>query len=153
MDILDPVRARACLQSAVMETLAEMAFLDALPPEDRKDESAEPLDVRAAIDVLKPTSCRVEIRSPSEFRGRISDILFPPGEGEGAQDDAFLEILNVATGKFLTDYFEPGTEMKLELPRFLFLDDGAEGREICSFELNAEGFPVSVILSSVRYRY
>jgi len=145
-------RASGILTAAVTDTLADMAFLDVLPVNDTEENTAA-LESRAAIDVLKPTSCRVEIQAPAAFRAKVSEILFPPDEGEEAQDDAFLEILNVITGKFLTAYYGPGTEIKLELPRFLFLDDGSEGQPICSLLLDVEGCRLAIILSSIRYRY
>ena len=152
-DGFDPGRAREVLGAAARETLADMTFLDALPAEGTEEEAAAAERVRAAIDVLKPASCRLELQAPEAFRQKVYEILFPPEEGKETQDDAFLEILNVIAGKFLTGYFGPAAEIRMELPRFLFPDEGTEGNILCSLDLDAEGCRLSMALSSIRYRY
>ena len=69
-------------------------------------------------------------------------------------------------GTFLTDYFGPDVEIKLDLPRYLYFGDGAvvpgrdaqggqsgTSRVVAELDLDAEGEPLKAILSSVRYRY
>jgi hypothetical protein len=128
-------------------------------------------EARAAIDALEPVSCSIELRMGDSLRRRISDILFS-GQAAGgsangdASDDALLELLNVIAGSFLTDYFGPGGEIKLDLPRYLYFGDDAAstGREVpegqssgsrvvAELDLDAEGEPLKAVLSSVRYRY
>ncbi len=148
-------RAATILREAVITTLADMAFLDAQALPGAPPPPAGGTDSRAAIDALKPASCRVEIRAPESFRLKVARILFPDEEAGGgsSQDDALLEILNITTGKFLTDYFGPGKEVKLELPRFLYFNEGEEGQTIVAIGLDVEGDPLEISLSSVRYRY
>jgi hypothetical protein len=150
----DAPRAGWELEKTVIGVLADMTFIDATPrPADASmDDSA--WESRASIDVLRPMSCRIELRSPKAFLAEIIDILFAGAEDEGTdRDDSVLELLNVVAGSFLTSYFGPGTEIKLELPRYVFFSDGAEGEEIARLDFDAEGFPIRVSLSSIRYKY
>jgi hypothetical protein len=151
---IDRERASSALAAAVTDVFANMAFLDAERLAAAGPE--EGLVTRAAIDVLRPSSCRVELRMRESLRSKISDILYPEGVegvGEGVPEDALLEILNVIAGNFLTDYFGPGMEIKLELPRYLYLSGDSEGGDVIDLAFDAEGEPLRVVLSSVRYRY
>lgn len=161
----DPSRAAPMLEAAVSRVFADMAFIDA-GPAPRPREVAQP-EARAAIDALEPASCSIELRMGDSLRRRISDILFSGQAASGAaSDDALLELLNVIAGSFLTDYFGPGGEIKLDLPRYLYFGDeaaaagrGAQGsqsgasRVVAELDLDAEGEPLKAILSSIRYRY
>jgi len=153
------------LEAAISRVFAEMAFIDA-------ERTVRPLpmaqpEARAAIDALEPASCSIELRMGDSLRRRIADILFSGQAGSGtASDDALLELLNVISGSFLTDYFGPGVEIKLDLPRYLYFGDEAPvagrdapgsqasaSRVVAELDLDAEGEPLKAILSSVRYRY
>ena len=161
----DPSRAAPMLEAAVSRVFADMAFIDAEKAQ-RPVQVAQP-EARAAIDALEPVSCSIELRMGDSLRRRISDILFSGQAASGAaSDDALLELLNVIAGSFLTDYFGPGGEIKLDLPRYLYFGDDAasSGREaqeaqssgsrvVAELDLDAEGEPLKAVLSSVRYRY
>lgn len=165
----DPSRAAPMLGAAVSRVFADMAFIDA-GPAPRPRGMSQP-EARAAIDALEPASCSIELRMGDSLRRRIADILFSgqaaSGAGNGdASDDALLELLNVIAGSFLTDYFGPGGEIKLDLPRYLYFGDeaasagrdaqggmGSGSRVVAELDLDAEGEPLKAILSSVRYRY
>ena len=165
----DPSRAAPMLEAAVSRVFADMAFIDA-------ERAARPLqmppsEARAAIDALEPASCSIELCMGDSLRRRIADILFSGQTGSGApsgvaSDDALLELLNVIAGSFLTDYFGPVGEIKLDLPRYLYFGDessaagrelpasqASESRVVAELDLDAEGEPLKAILSSVRYRY
>lgn len=147
-DNIDPGRARAALAAVIPEAFADMAFIDAEPV-------AEPSRVpetRAAIDILKPFSCRLEIAAGPGVRERIADILFGESEERG-RDDAFLELLNIAAGSFITRYFGAGSDIRLELPHYLYFEEEGEGSPVVSLAFDAEGEPVVATLRSVRYRY
>jgi hypothetical protein len=159
MDSFDPKRAAEILRDTVTEVMADMAFLDAEPRGfvvgSCPAEGPEPtLGSRVAIDVLRPISCRIELRSQPEFLSKVMEILFVEPEQKGMErEDAVLEMLNVVAGSFLTTYFGHGVEIKLELPRYVFYSDGAEGEEIACLDFDVEGFPLRIVLSSIRYRY
>jgi len=171
----DPSRAAPMLEAAVSRVFADMAFIDA-GRSPRPVQVAQP-EARAAIDALEPASCSIELRMGDSLRRRIADILFSGQAGSGeasddalldgeASDDALLELLNVIAGSFLTDYFGPGGEIKLDLPRYLYFGDeaalpgrdaqggpGGGSRVVAELDLDAEGEPLKAILSSIRYRY
>lgn len=161
----DPSRAAPMLEAAVSRVFADMAFIDA-ERSPRPVQVAQP-EARAAIDALEPASCSIELRMGDSLRRRIADILFSGQAGSGeASDDALLELLNVIAGSFLTDYFGPGGEIKLDLPRYLYFGDeaalpgrdaqggpGGGSRVVAELDLDAEGEPLKAILSSIRYRY
>lgn len=161
----DPARAAPMLGAAVSRVFADMAFIDAEATHSPRS-MAQP-EARAAIDALEPASCSIELRMGDSLRRRIADILFSgQGESGAACDDAILELLNVIAGSFLTEYFGPGGEIRLDLPRYLYFGDEAPGpsrdaqdgqsggsRLVAELDLDAEGEPLKAILYSVRYRY
>ncbi len=147
----DIARAGEVLAQSMSSAFADMCFLDARPvPRATSDILPE---IRAVIDALKPTSWRIELRLPASLQGRMREILFPDGAGVAGEEDAVLELLNVAAGAFLTGYFGRGQEIKLALPRLLYFGEACEGTELASFVLDVEGVLVGVWLYSVRYRY
>lgn len=182
---LDVHKAQAALQEAAVSVFAEMTFMDALVPppkaekpgisapstvrgtaEDKAGASTAEEGVHAALDVLKPLSCRMELLLTRPLADRIADILYgeaeiefneivdkAPPRSKGNRDDSILEILNVLAGNFLSNYFGPGTPFKLELPFFVFGEADVTGPVLSRVELDVEGFPAEVLLRSIRYRY
>jgi hypothetical protein len=142
------------LSRAAIACLADMAFIDAQIESDMIDSGNNYR--RAFIDAMAPLSCRIEMTVNDLLRDKIVDTLFY-GADEGARkksaDDSLLEMLNVIAGSFLSAYFGPGTDIQLSLPRFVCAGEEVTGQEIADLGLNAEGQPVRVTLSSVRYRY
>jgi hypothetical protein len=163
-EAIDPAKAAAALMQALSSTFAEMAFIDVEPVApgragpDRFSAKATSF-VRAAIDVLRPVSCRIEIECQASLKERIEATLFQerrdeaPGEDEKNREDSLLEILNVISGVFLTAYFGPGPDIKLELPQYLYFSDGSEGAILAEAAADAEGDPIRAVLRSIRYRY
>jgi hypothetical protein len=150
---LDAERAALLLAKAVSSVFAEVAFID-----------VEPLPVAqsiredhcAAIDVLLPLSCRIELRIRQALLDRIAESLFPDMEEQEKKRtaaDSLLEMLNILAGIFLSSYFGQGTEIQLELPRYLYFGEQTAGQPVAAISMDAEGEPVSVLLTSVRYRY
>jgi len=161
MDGFDPARSRDALSDAVCSTFADMTFIDVAPARAGAGPGARPVaapgirEVRAAIDVLRPVSGRLELRMPEDLRARILDILYDGSEGEGGErrDDSVLELLNVIAGQFLSRYFGRNAEVKLELPQYLYFHEDNEGETIVDLDFDAEGLPARALLSSIRYRY
>ncbi|MBL8966787.1 MAG: hypothetical protein JNG85_07235 [Spirochaetaceae bacterium] len=169
----DREKACACLAETVAAVFADMAFIDAVtlaesiaaepaaepaaatesaPASSRPGPSSEVLE-RCALDVLKPVSCRLELALSPGLHRKIVEILLGESDVKGGADDSILEMLNVIAGGFLTSYFGLGVEIKLELPRYLFLEDESGGDIVCSADFDAEGERLSAILRSIRYRY
>jgi hypothetical protein len=153
-DTIDAAKAASILMDTLSTTFADMAFIDVEPlagtPAGAAPRAIES-PVRAAIDVLRPVSCRLEIECPASLKERVEATLF---QGEGSsEEDSLLEILNVAAGVFLTAYFGSGADIKLELPQYLFFSDGSEGEVLARAEADAEGEPLRACLRSIRYRY
>jgi hypothetical protein len=148
----DRGRAGALLSRAVMEALAETAFLDARPVVLPVE--AEARLEGAAIDILRPLSCSLEFYFSPEFGAKVADTLFEGGKaGDQEARDSVLELLNIAAGSFLSAYCGPGADIKLELPRFLPGGPEGGGEAICTADFDAEGLPLRALLRSVRYRY
>lgn len=154
---LDPVKAVTLLSSAVSEAFAEMAFLDAAPDSpDAAEPSPEGETQCAAIDVMAPLSSRIEMRVPPAIRDRVIYALFsdcPERDRKKNAEDSILEMLNVIAGNFLSAYFGAQTELRLALPRYLYLDEKLPGTALANLRMNAEGTPFELTLYSVRYRY
>jgi hypothetical protein len=152
-ETMDSARAAVVLMETISSTFADMAFIDVEPAKEGSALAEIETPVRAAIDVLRPVSCRLEIRCPLSLKARIEATLFQ-GQGEGrSAEDSLLEMLNVAAGVFLTSYFGPGADIKLELPQYLFSSEGSEGEVLASANGDAEGEPLRAALTSIRYRY
>lgn len=167
VDGYDPERSREALVGAVSCAFADMAFMDVAPFGDASGgstggstgaasaDTGSGREVRAAIDMLKPVSGRLELRMPEELRARILDTLYGGAEEPAGErrDDTVLELLNVVAGQFLSRYFGSGAGVKLELPQYLYFHEGYEGEAVLDLAFDAEGLPVRALLSSVRYRY
>ena len=150
---IDATRAAAILMETIASTFADIAFIDVAPLRPGDPEKTIVAPLRAAIDVLKPVSCRIEIQCSATLKQRIEATLFQGEVRSGNEEDALLEILNVTAGVFLTSYYGPGTDVKLELPQYLFLSDGSEGEILAQAAGDAEGEPLRAVLRSIRYRY
>jgi hypothetical protein len=158
---LDPGKAEMILAQCVSDVFAETTFMD-VQEDSAQDDGAtpEPSEINrfAAIDVLSPLSCRIQIGIKQNTLNRIADILFG-SSGESAlnikkyTDDSILEILNIISGSFLTRYFGAGTEFQLELPQYLYAVNDTTGETVTRFLMNAEGDVIEILLVSVRYRY
>ncbi len=155
-------RSAALLAEAVSSVFADMAFIDVANtgktvtvPE--APETPLPEGVRVvAIDVLAPLSCRIELRLNQSLQDKIVENLF----GEELQsvernsaEDTILEMLNIIAGSFLSAYFGSGSDILLELPRYLYFTEQTAGETVANVLMDAEGEELSVALTSVRYRY
>ena len=161
-DTIDSIKATGLLMEALSIAFGDMAFINVAPMAQGQIASpgaggavAVEALVRVAIDVLKPVSCRLEIECPVSLKERVESTLFQGGGARAgeSEEDSLLEILNVAAGVFLTSYFGPGADIKLELPEYLFLSDGSEGETLAEASADAEGEPLRAVLRSIRYRY
>ncbi len=150
-DDAEAIETADALFRATSEVFAGMVFMDV----SRAGEgAAETGEIAAAIDILKPLSCRLELRMPRALYAGIVELL-GSGDADAADEpeDAVLEMVNVLAGSFISERFGPGADMKLELPRYLYGEDRASGVPIAGVGCDAEGEPFSVLLTSVRYRY
>lgn len=157
-EMFDKVRVKSTLEETVTSVLAEMTFLDCLPVVQINAEELAELSHCVAVDALKPGSFRLEIRVSKNFQKKIMAMLFDtkPQESnsqDSSEADLLLEILNVMTGNFITQYFGASAAPKLELPRYLYFNDPAEGDIVATTIFDAEGDLIQVTLRSVRYRY
>jgi len=154
-------RAEKILAECVTSVFADMAFIDIVQNVTENDaqnvgRKGSKDERRAAIDVLAPLTCRIELKINTPLRDRILKTLFgdiAESDMKKTAEDPLLETLNIIAGTFLSAYFGSGTDIQLELPRYLYSDEQTPGQEISALRMNAEGEPVEVILSSIRYRY
>ena len=160
-DNFDAEHAERILAECVISVFADMAFIDVERSENNTKNAsdtynANPDSARAAIDVLAPLTCRIELKINTPLRDRITKTLFgdiAESEIKKTAEDPLLEMLNIIAGTFLSGYFGSGTDIQLELPRYLYSDEQSSGQEIAAIRMDAEGEPVEAILSSIRYRY
>ncbi len=145
---MDAEKALSALITAVQTEMADMVFIDTAKATYSPALKAEN---RAAIDMLKPLSLLLEVSAGPKLRGRIADILYGE-DSEWNRDDAFFELLNVTAGIFLSEYYGPGMEVRLELPRYLFMRDEEEGAAVAESGFDAEGEPMLAALRSISYR-
>lgn len=176
-DAFEQDRAKNILSDSITSVFAEMAFIDVerkqeTEADDQKKNatSMEPNAIpmkgsavppfeserRAAIDVLSPLSCRIELKINTPLRDRILETLFgdiAEQEQRKSAEDPLLEMLNIIAGSFLSAYFGSGTNIQLELPRYLYLGEVSADQSVSSILMDAEGEPLEAFISSVRYRY
>lgn len=150
---IDPVKAAQMLADCVSSVFADMAFIDV-----QKSETAATVEDErcVAIDILAPVSCRIELRISRALRDKIVENLFgeaPDSVQKKNGEDSILEMLNIITGAFLSAYFGTGTEIQLELPQYLYFEEQSSGNVVAKVFMTAEGEPLNIALSSVRYRY
>lgn len=153
-------KAALLLSDCVSSVFADMAFIDVQKIDDVPADSLknhESIDERCvAIDVLAPVSCRIELRINNALRDKIVENLFG-NTADSVQkkngEDSLLEMLNIITGTFLSAYFGAGTEIQLELPQYLYFEEQSQGETVAKILMVAEGEPLTITLSSVRYRY
>jgi len=156
---LDPGKTELVLARCVSDVFAETAFIDVQEKAAESRGTEEDAGTKlAAIDILSPLSCRIQLRITQGILDRIADILFgscgeTPSVIKKYTDDSILEILNIITGSFLTSYFGSGTEFQLELPQYLYSVDESSGETVARFSMDAEGDTIDILLLSVRYRY
>lgn len=160
-DNFNAEKAESILADCVTSVFADMAFIDVV----RRGNSMESPNMggkgakderRAAIEVLAPLTCRIELKINTPLRDRITRTLFGEiGESDlkKTAEDPLLEMLNIIAGTFLSGYFGTGTDIQLELPRYVYSGEQSSGQEISALRMDAEGEPIEAILSSVRYRY
>jgi hypothetical protein len=174
-DAFNPDRAGKILADSITSVFADMAFIDverkgeattvtgtangtpiaAAAPRASADSSFDG-ERRAAINVLSPLSCRIELKINTPLRDRILETLFGDSmdqEQKKSAEDPLLEMLNIIAGSFLSSYFGSGTNIQLELPRYLYLGEESPGQSVSSIAMDAEGEPLEAFISSVRYRY
>lgn len=152
---LDPERSKQVLSRCVTDVFAETAFIDV-----QNRESGSPANATrcASINVLSPLSCSVRLSFTQSTLDRIAESLYgdeakgKPGAKKNIED-SMLEILNIISGSFLTNYFGSGTEFLLELPQYQYGDDASPGEQVARLRMDAEGEPIEISLNSVRYRY
>lgn len=150
-DSIDAEKAATALGAATVSVFADMAFLDATcVPRSAQARPQESFDVCAVIDILKPLSCRLELRMPKTLSDSIVETLGSDGPD---MDDAVLEMVNVLAGVFISEYFGPGATIKLELPMYLYEPLEDEDAPIAIVAGDAEGKPFEALIRSVRYRY
>ena len=157
-EMFDADRVRNVLGDTINSVLAEMAFLDCHEAAPGLPVAKPDTEHCVAIDVLKPGSFRIELRVGEQFRKKIISLLFDPAAADSpsqdkAEADLLLEILNVVAGNFISGYFGAQTAAKLELPRYLYYSDPAEGEIVAEIALDAESDPILATLRSIRYRY
>ncbi|GEM_PF-737930 len=162
-DAFNPDRAEKILVDSITSVFADMAFIDVerkagtqSVEEPTKCAPSFENERRAAIDVLSPLSCRIELKINKPLRDRVIETLFGDSidqEQKKAAEDPLLEMLNIIAGSFLSSYFGSGTNIQLELPRYLYFGEVSPGQSVSSILMDAEGEPLEAIISSVRYRY
>lgn len=163
-EMLEGKRSADILAATVIGVFADMAFIDVrtISVDTNSDLLIHPgttvpdSEQCAVIDVLMPLSCRIELKVNVAIRNRIVETLFgdfPPAERKKMAEDSLLEMLNIISGSFLSSYFGADTTIQLELPRILYITESPVGQSVARIAMDAEGIPMSVILTSVRYRY
>ncbi len=152
---LEAERATKVLARCVTDVFAETAFIDV---QDRESGATQGATRCAIINVLSPLSCSVRISFSQTTLDRIANSLYgdeargKPGAKKNAED-SMLEILNIISGSFLTNYFGAGTDFLLELPQYQYGEDASPGEQVSRLRMDAEGEPIEISLNSVRYRY
>ena len=142
---------REALTRAVLETFADMAFMEVIPEDDRKDD----FDVGqlVTIEFAKPINGQMLLYMPIDTKQKIAEYIYGvewDNISSNQVDDCLLELLNVLAGNFLKNLGVSEEKHSISLPQLLYDDseiDLPDERETQFF--NAEDHPFNV---SVWYR-
>lgn len=153
-ETIEPEKAGRSLSAAVIQSMSEMVFLDVL--EQPVPNGSAYYENAFSIDILKPLSAKLVLYIPDLLKNRIIKNIYPGDDisiTPNVEDDCLLEILNVLTGNFLTEYFGRKVTTKIELPEMYIGDMKNESEPIVSLSFDGEGVTFKVDLMSVRYHY
>jgi len=141
-------KARAALVAATRNTLAEMAFLDVLELEEKKEFETGQL---LYIEFSKPIHGRMLLSFPTEMKQEIVENIHAAAWEDlsvSEIDDCLLELLNILGGNFLRELHEDNTRVQLSFPHVLFsIDEITDLQNFKEYNFDAEGTPFSVCLS------
>lgn len=126
---------------AVIDTFAEMAFIDVIPEQNYDGEI--PYTSIMGLEFSSPGRGYLFFYMTKECKKQLVENIY--GEdwiklNDMEIDDCLLEILNVLAGDFLKNLYGKDKKIKMSFPRLYFDDDGIlkEMGEM-KFIFNAEG--------------
>lgn len=152
---IDFERAIEALNSAIISSFEEMAFIEVIADESCSGKQlAESLSI-VKILVVKPFTATITLQLPDSLREQIAENIYCKAVNQIQKRDiadCAEELLNIVTGSFLTNYLGKGVKFKFEFPEIIYsLPRPEEGEKELKKGYNAEGtfFEVSIILAEV----
>lgn len=143
---MDSEKIKNSLDTAVIQSFGDMAFIDAVP--------SEPIEVEHGQIMI------LELTKP--VRGEIYLIMSKEGKQQAVEnihgdswdqltpaqiDDCLLELLNVLGGNFLSDYYGENVSYSLSFPQVIFDESELPDlNEFMRFTYDAEGTPFAVAI-------
>lgn len=151
---MKPESPELALANAVIETFAELAFIDVI----KIDKSDTPISYSQIlhIDFLDPHPGSMALFLPLSLKKKIVENVFANNFESLRRsdiDDCLLELLNVLGGNFLNRYYGVDIEHSLSLPHILFDEEEILYKEnFTEYYFNAEGeyFKVPLYFSQTR---
>ena len=137
----DEAKIRKSFIDSVIDTLAEMAFVDVIQENDYDGEIS--YSSIMGLNFREPGEGRILFYLTKECKKQLVENIF--GEdwvllSDMEIDDCLLEILNVLAGEFLKNLYGKDHKVNMSFPK-LFFDDDVIPMETypLSFIFNAEG--------------
>ena len=139
-------KLKQSMDEAVMQTFAEMAFVDVLPADIPKIDHSQIM----IIEITRPQRGVMYLLMPRECKQCVVENI----HGDSWEslsvdqiDDCLLELLNVLGGNFLSRYYGEAVSYSVSFPQVVF--DESELPDLESFSYysyDAEGIPFAVAL-------
>ncbi|MDA3809411.1 MAG: chemotaxis protein CheX [Spirochaetaceae bacterium] len=137
----DEEKIRKSFINAVIETFAEMAFIDVIPVKNYSDKISHTSILGLTFN--KPGEGSLLFFMTKECKKQLVENIY--GEdwtslNDMEIDDCLLEILNVLAGDFLKNLYDKNSKVSMSFPRLYFDDDETtQGENFLKFIFNAEG--------------
>lgn len=137
----DHTAVSKAFNDAVIDTFAEMAFVDVIPEQHYEGEI--PYTSIFGLDFSSPGKGHILFYMSKECKKQLVENIY--GEewvklNDLEIDDCLLEILNVLAGVFLKNLYGRDKKVQMSFPRIYFDDEGIHGDTgELKFIYNAEG--------------
>lgn len=143
---MDVEKIQTSLDSAVIQSFGDMAFIDVVPVDPREVDHGQIM----ILEITRPARGEIYLIMSKEgkqqavenIHGDSWDQLSP------AQiDDCLLELLNVLGGNFLSDYYGENVSYSLSFPQVIFDENELPDlNDFIKFTYDAEDVPFSVAI-------
>lgn len=138
-------RERTAVENTVMETFAEMAFLDVMPSDSMNDLGASQ---GFAVDIAGAERLRCYLDMSIAAKHAVVENIHADEWTELSSeeiDDCLLEILNVLGGSLGRALWGEAVRCKLGFPEVVVMMPGRLD-DVHIFDFDAEGEPLTVIV-------
>ena len=137
------------LQSAVTETIENMAFMEVLLNPDAQWDPASEATLIGRQQMVEPLQCEMQLIIPNKLIGSITDVVHSLSDSEFKDDilqDVLAEILNTIAGRFFSAILPDEQAFQMGLPTVNTEKDAESELQKREWRFFVEGQPFIVVL-------